>query len=377
MIKHFLLSLFLSIPLCLFGESFETFYGTLEIEEPVVGELIRSEAFQRLKDVRQYGVSYYTTHQDPYNRYDHSLGVFAILRLKGADFNEQLAGLLHDISHTVFSHVGDWVFDQIDQDYSFQDDIHHVFLVRYGIAEILEKHGLKVTDVLHKSGGFSMLEDDLPNLCADRIDYNLQGAYHQGFMTKAEILELLEDLYFEEGRWISTRPDLMKKMVAFSLHMTRHCWGSPENYVSSEILASAIKKGVDSKVLTMEDVLFGRDDFVYEKLLQADDLQIQCWMKRLSNFRKHYEIVSPKEADIHPVMKFRGVDPWIRKGKRVMRLTKVDKRLGKKYSQVRSEMEKGWPLRLHWLGDALLPDKIPPSMTSSLPVTKAASSEAR
>src|SRR5207245_2399122 len=152
-----------------------------------------------LKELHQYGVSYYITHPEEYNRYDHSVGVFAILRLKGASIEEQVAGLLHDVSHTVFSHVGDFIFARSVEKECYQDNIHEWFLNKYGIKEILEKYGFSVSQICHKSGNFLALEQDLPNLCADRIDYNLQGAYYQGFLNKAEIAQILQDLQFQNG----------------------------------------------------------------------------------------------------------------------------------------------------------------------------------
>lgn len=97
----FLLCLFLGS--LLQAEMVESFYGPIEVNEPVLLELIKCPAFQRLKHIHQYGVAYYTTHQEEYNRFDHSVGVFAILRKNGASLDQQISGLLHDVSHTVFS----------------------------------------------------------------------------------------------------------------------------------------------------------------------------------------------------------------------------------------------------------------------------------
>lgn len=345
--RNSFLVFFLFLPCAFFGQIIETFYGPIDIEEPVILELIESEPFQRLKDVRQYGVSYYTTFRDPYNRYDHSMGVFAILRWKGASLEEQIAGLLHDVSHTVFSHVGDWVFDQIEQKHSYQDNIHSEFLEKYGLSKILAKHGFEVEDILHKSGGFSLLECDLPDLCADRIDYNLQGAYYQGFLTKKEIKRLLEDLHFDGEKWVSTRPHLMKKMVAFSLYMTRNCWGSPENYVTSDFLAKALQGALSIGKISENDIFYGKDDEVFAKLSAITSPAVKQWMKRLKHFENHFSLTSKDRADIHAKLKFRGVNPWIQKGKRCKRLTEIDRSLGKEYERVKAEMAEGWPISLH------------------------------
>lgn len=50
-------------------------------------------------------------------RYDHSVGVMLLIRMLGGTLEEQIAGLLHDVSHTAFSHVADYVFENRDEDY--------------------------------------------------------------------------------------------------------------------------------------------------------------------------------------------------------------------------------------------------------------------
>lgn len=209
--RYFLLSV-----LCissLFADKVCTFYGEIDVEEPLILELIGAPAFQRLKAIHQYGIAYYTTHPEEYNRFDHSLGVFALLRKSSAPFPEQIAGLLHDASHTVFSHVGDFVFqDHEGEDY--QTSIHAWHLTESGLSSILQKYGYAIEDLLPHHPEFTRLEQKLPNLSADRIDYNIQGAYFQGFLTKQETIELFEDLEFIQGKWVTTRQDLAKKTDA-------------------------------------------------------------------------------------------------------------------------------------------------------------------
>src|SRR5690554_3955482 len=79
----------------------KTLYGDITITEPVLIELLQDPAMQRLKEIRQYGSNYYTIKKQDYNRFDHSVGVFALLRIYGASLHEPIAGLLHDVSHTV------------------------------------------------------------------------------------------------------------------------------------------------------------------------------------------------------------------------------------------------------------------------------------
>lgn len=255
--------LFILFAFPLFSEIIHSFYGPIDVNEPVLIELIHCPAMQRLKLIHQYGVAYYTkTHPEEYTRFDHSIGVFVILRLNNASLEEQIAGLLHDVSHTAFSHVGDWIYSKVNQEEDYQTSIHNIYLTRSGIEKILNRYGYQVEQVSPKRKEFLMLEQPLPNLCADRIDYNIQGAYFQKFITKQEAETLLLDLSFEDGKWIFTNQDLATKLTNFSLFMTENCWGSAENFMTSKWLAGAILHGFEAGIIAPDDLHFGTDQVI-------------------------------------------------------------------------------------------------------------------
>ncbi len=347
-LARFLL-LFVVLSLELFAEKIETFYGEIDVEEPVLIELIQSPAFQRLKWVRQYGVSYYTSHREEYTRYEHSLGVFTILKLKGASLEEQIAGLLHDVSHTAFSHVGDWVFGKENKEDDYQHSIHQRYLVASGLEAILNRYGFTSEQVLPDREVFAMLEQPLPNLCADRIDYNIQGAYYQNFLTREEALELLQDLFFQDGRWLITRTDLAAKLTRFSLFMTEDCWGSAINHVTSRWLADAILQGLKINLVSWEDFHFGTDEEIWNRLLKAEDPLIQTYMQMLSHPHDYYRVVGPDQANIFVKFKSRGIDPWIIQEGRIARLTSIDAELQEAFSKTKEKSLSGWPLEIRSL----------------------------
>lgn len=331
--------LFLLFAASLAGEIVETFYGPVEVQEPILLELIECPAMQRLKKLHQYGISYYTTHSEPYNRFDHSVGVFAILRKSGASLLEQIAGLLHDASHTAFSHVGDYLFHAKD---AYQDEIHEWFLERSGIGEILQKHGYKIEDVLPKSGRFHALEQELPNLSADRIDYNLQGAYFQGFLSKEEAVELFADFQFIEDNWVSTKADLLEKMASFSLFMTQDCWGSAVNYFISHWFSEAIRRAIEIGLIQIDEIHFGTDDDLWERIFGSKDPIIEKLVGQIFHPLAYFSIGEP--AEIRLPMKFRGVDPWVLGEKGVIRLTALRPNYGSQFLSVQSRMKEGWPV---------------------------------
>ncbi|MBX7067082.1 MAG: HD domain-containing protein [Parachlamydiales bacterium] len=337
--------LLLCLPCLLSAKLIDTFYGPIEVEEPLVLELIDSPAFQRLKEIHQYGVSYYTTHKEEYSRYDHSIGVFAVLRLKGASLNEQIAGLLHDVSHTAFSHVGDWIFGKEHKENDYQTSIHAHFLEESGLAAILNRYEISVDQILPEEELFPALECPLPNLCADRIDYNIQGAYYQGFITYEEGLAILNDLAFIDRRWVSSRPELIKKLTYFSLFMTQDCWGSPRNHLESRWLADAILRGIDLGCITLADIHFGTDQLIWDKLFSQDDPEIQKSMNRILHEGSCFSLTEDG-PDLVIKPKFRGIDPWILVDSKWVRLTEFDDEVREKFAKTKQIIQNGWYVRL-------------------------------
>jgi HD superfamily phosphohydrolase len=315
----------------------------MEVEEPILLELIDSPIFQRLKNIHQYGVAYYTTHREEYNRYDHSIGVFAILRANNASIEEQIAGLLHDVSHTAFSHVGDWVFGKENQEKDYQNDIHCLFLEESGLADILRKYHFASEQILPSQEKFPALENSLPNLCADRIDYNIQGAYYQGFITRQEALSLFKDLRFINNQWVGSDLVLLKKIARFSLFMTEDCWGSPANYMTSRWLADAILRAVDLGYISFADFHYGTDQDIWDKLALHKDPIIRQKMNMVANAQKYFALVdSCGDTDCVVKSKFRGINPLVALESGYVRLTEVDDEFAKEHDEVRHRISKGW-----------------------------------
>ena len=324
----------------------DTFYGAVDVEEPLLIDLIESPAFQRLKEIHQYGAAYYTTHREEYTRYNHSLGVFVILRAKGASLEEQAAGLLHDVSHTVFSHVGDWLFGKQNQEKDYQNSIHERYLTESGLTLILEEYGLTAEELIPTEEAFPMLEQRGPNLCADRIDYNIQGAYYQGLISREEALAIFEEIEFVEGNWVSENQELMTKLARSALLMTQTCWGGVTNHLHSQALADAILRGLEIGLISYEDIHFGTDREVWNALIYSQDPDIQEQMERLLHAQDYYTLVDPAEADLIVKSKFRGIDPWILSDGKVVRLTAIDRALAEEYQSVKEKLQSGWSLKI-------------------------------
>ena len=86
-------------------EYVDSVYGMIQIDDPAVRALIASPSLQRLKEIDQAGfLTPFRPEEDKITRFEHSVGVYVLLKLYGASLEEQVSGLIHDVSHTAFSH---------------------------------------------------------------------------------------------------------------------------------------------------------------------------------------------------------------------------------------------------------------------------------
>lgn len=309
-----------------------TIYGNFTITEPILIDLFNHPIMERIKHVRQYGISDYLIKQKrEYTRYEHCVGVWALLKLHGATLEEQIAGLLHDASHTVFSHVGDKLFAHQSTHNSYQDDIHEWFLKHYDINVLLAQYGIGLADILHKSGTHTMLEQDLPHLCADRLEYNLQAGILTDMLTQKDIAMILNNIHYDNGQWFFTSVDAAKKLALVSLYNSEHVWGNPLDQFIYTLTARALNRALEIQLLTMDDIHFSTDPIIWDKLwISNDPLIMQC----LENMVNYKTTFTPTQS--FKKSKFRGLDPLVLINHTLHNLTEVDKEYSQEYDRVKN-----------------------------------------
>jgi HD superfamily phosphohydrolase len=164
-------------------------------------ELIDTPVFQRLRRIRQLGVSWLTYHGAEHSRFSHSMGVFnfaqRILRsLQGrykqnssvVDYLEshakelKAAALLHDIGHAPFSHLLERAFEGgPDHEQKTTDLIRNP---ASSIPSILSEAGIapeRVADIIEMTSEDRLIVDIVSSqLDADKMDYLLRDSLHTG-----------------------------------------------------------------------------------------------------------------------------------------------------------------------------------------------------
>lgn len=322
----------------------ESWAGKSEITEPVLIELLNHEVMQRLKGINMGGcVTYAIKGYKDYSRFEHSVSVLLLLRRYGAPLLEQVAGLLHDASHTVFSHVAENLFDHKCHKNSYQDDIHEWFLKERKIDLVLKKYNISLDDVLHKTeadGGFKRLEQDLPDVCIDRLEYNLSNALNIGLLSAAGVQKLLSDLKFENDKWFFSNVESAKILSEMSASFTENVWASAWGTVLYHFASESLKRAIALNLVTSDEIHFSQDDIVWRKLLESDDEQIKKMMEKAKNVRDHFDVVAV-DFDLKIECKFRGIDPLILTDGKLQRLSELDLDFGRKFAQTKERVLRG------------------------------------
>lgn len=323
----------------------ESWDGSEECQDPLTIELITSPILQRLKLVNQHGIVFYTCQTPGFSRYDHSIGVYLLLKKYGASYKEQIAGLLHDTSHTIFSHVGDHLFKHITPNSSYQDDILHWYLEKQGAGDILKKYGLELIDIV-KDVHHDALEQDLPDMCADRIDYNLRTAFVYGFLDEQGIHEILENLHFKDHHWFFEDPAIARQFASFSLYFTEHLWGAAWNQIAYHFCAEALSHALSEGIITFDDIHFSTDEIVLEKLDTSRNEKVLGCLEKCRHAKENVTPCIEEEADMHIYPKFRGIDPLIQINGKYVRLTELDETFAKETERVKKLMQQGFHLKI-------------------------------
>ncbi|MBU0532366.1 HD domain-containing protein [Candidatus Micrarchaeota archaeon] len=153
-------------------------HGTVEFNE-LEGMIIDTPEFQRLRRIKQMSITYLVYPGANHTRFEHSLGTaylsWVIANRLGFEEDEarkvKLAGLLHDIGHTAFSHEGEDVLKKYIGDH---ERIGKRKIVEGNIADIISEN-YKVDEILNKYG--NIIESDLGS---DRMDYLKRDALNTG-----------------------------------------------------------------------------------------------------------------------------------------------------------------------------------------------------
>jgi len=163
-------------------------YGFINIPSELIFDIIQHPYFQRLKRLKQLGLSYYVYPGATHTRFEHVIGVMHLISIalielekKGQNISEEekeavlIAGLMHDIGHGPFSHTLEG---------AFVSNFSHEQLTLLFMTEINKQLngklslGIKIFKNKYKKNFLHSLIAS--QLDMDRLDYLKRDSFYSG-----------------------------------------------------------------------------------------------------------------------------------------------------------------------------------------------------
>lgn len=243
-------------------------HGQIAFKEAILVELIESEALQRLCDVEMGGYSAGFFPGAGFSRLEHALGVAYLLRLGGAGLEEQLFGLLHDVNHSVFSHAIDYALASGSETrQSHQDQTFQAFVAASDIPARLRKAGFEPGRVLDEKN-FPLAETEMPELCADRLDYGLRSMLHFRSEPRSMVIGLLKALRSDGRRWYFCDLRSAARFAAAFHRIDEQVMDAFPSAVMFRATGDCLRVALQRQVLTPAE-LYGRERDVLARLQKA------------------------------------------------------------------------------------------------------------
>lgn len=306
-------------------EVYDSVYGKIVITEPVILELIYSLVLQRLEGVDQGGYLPLCKKRKRVDRLTHSIGVYWLLYKYKASIEEQIRGLIHDVSHSCFSHCIDYTLNGSQKTQSFQDNIFDSFVQKSEIKEIITKHGFDVDYIVNHQ--FQLEDKDIPALGADRIDYALRDALSYQVISKKNKEYILKNLIVENQHWVFKNLESAKKYAEMFFVLNSEHYSGVSSAIMFRVVGDFLKHSLERGYIEEED-LYTTDNLVLEKIKEfvSEDERLNLLWRRMNN-KAGRIINNPDDYDVQVFCKSRVVDPLFKNGSsQAMRLSDAEER---------------------------------------------------
>jgi len=282
-----------------------------------------------------------------YSRLDHSIGVALIVWHFTHDKAQTIAGLLHDISTPVFSHVSDFrKGDALTQTVT-EGPTAAIIRGDKELQKLLKEDGL-CSNQVEDYHLYPVADNEIPQLSADRLEYMFpSGMALDGSWTMEEVERCYNDIQILKNE--ENKPELgfttLEIGEEYCRHfcMIGHILQLNENKLTLHLLGQIMNKAVEAGILAETDFMELSEKQIIEKIDRAlsnptEPGESLKKIKRLFNtFRNMTKIVHTETAlsendyfSISLKVKQRYINPLVKtKDGSVLRLSEVSEKAGK------------------------------------------------
>ena len=190
---------------------------------PLMTQIIDTYEFQRLRDLKQLGATYFVFPSASHNRFEHSIGVS---HLAGIMMNElylkqpeleitdrlielvRIAALVHDLGHGPFSHLYDhYVKNEDEYEHEYRGlDIFKKMVKKYNL-DLSHDEITVICDIIDPPTNlqeywlYQIVNNKINHIDVDKIDYILRDSYHIGLFHNdfSRILTMIKVLPYNKS----------------------------------------------------------------------------------------------------------------------------------------------------------------------------------
>ncbi len=205
-----------------------------------------------------------------YSRLDHSLGVALIVWHFTHDKAQTLAGLLHDISTPVFSHVSDFRKGDALTQTATEEPTVRIIRGDTELGRLLAQDGLS-SEQVEDYHIYPVADNEIPQLSADRLEYMFpSGMALDGSWTMDEIRTCYNDLVIlknEDGQdELGFQHVEIAELYCEHFCMIGHILQLNENKLALHMLGQIMNMAEKEGILSEEDFMKLSEKEVMERL---------------------------------------------------------------------------------------------------------------
>ncbi|BDC36001.1 MAG: HD domain-containing protein [Candidatus Methanoliparum thermophilum] len=242
---------------------------------------IDTPEIQRLRRIKQLGLTYLVYPGATHTRFEHSLGVMYLADIFSKDLDEydqkllKISALLHDVGHSPYSHDSEEVIKKYTKE--THEDVGRI-LEKETISSVLDDTDLKKSDILDIINRKKPLGKILNGpIDIDKMDYLARDSYYTGVTYGfIDLNRLVQEITFVDNMLVIENKGLqaVESLCVSRFLMSRAVYYHHVSRIAESMLKKALIDLLDSEKA---------DPFV---LRDMDDYEIHMLLKNSSGYPK-------------------------------------------------------------------------------------------
>lgn len=266
------------------------------------------------------------------SRLDHSYWVALIIWNFTKDPKQTLAWLFHDISHTVFSHVGDFLlWDQMNQESA---EKYTTKLITEDKTIMNELNNLHINiNEIDDYTKYTIADNHWPKLSADRLEYTLSTPIWMGTKSIKEIEEMYKNIRIlknetGEDEMGFKNFEIWEKLWLLSIENDSNYFSSNESTMAMSFASQILKYLLEKKYIKSLDLYTLDEKELIDMILKSKDNYL-IWMWKYYTKMNKYKVLenhtNTNNFCVSGKNKKRYIDPLIKTENGNFRLSQISK----------------------------------------------------